>query len=570
MADKRLLNTTLVSLTSSRLRTSLLFLFSGWLAVLCAFAPPARAQVLPADTAAQKGETPTWPEDSLGRRSPRGTVEGFIEAVADEDYAKAARYLQPDTSLQDPQAGILKAQALQNLLDKSGNIIPFSWLSKEPEGHLDDQLGPNLDRVGQASLDDESFDLYVEKTTDAAGGPLWLFSSQTVQRVPLPAVDSTTAAPAPASVWPNFLEEKKWGGVAIKQWVTMLLLLVLAYLLAWALTALISFLIRYFWHKSREEPTMGIIKAFALPIRIYLTVWILVATSREAGISIIVRQAFSEMTIIAGLAAVLLLLWRLIDVITRFSSKRLTRHGNMAGISVVLFLRRAAKIALVVLGTIAVLGTFGFDVTTGIAALGIGGIALALGAQKTVENFVGSVTLIADQPIRVGDACKVGNTVGTVEQIGMRSTRLRTADRTIVTIPNGEFSSLQIENFAHRDRFRFNPILRLHYETTPDQVRALLVALRNLLTATPEVDPDPARVRFIEIGADSLNVEVFAYINTNDFNKFLEIQEELILQMMAAVAVHGRGFALPSQSLYIARDTAGLPADEARQAGPQP
>jgi MscS family membrane protein len=177
---------------------------------------------------------------------------------------------------------------------------------------------------------------------------------------------------------------------------------------------------------------------------------------------------------------------------------------------------------------------------------------------------VGSVTLIADQPIRVGDFCKVGQTLGTVEQIGMRSTRLRTNDRTIVTIPNGEFSSLQIENFAHRDRFLFAPKLRLHFSTTPAQMRSLLAELRTLLTATPKVDPDPARVRFIGIGENSLDVEVFSYILADDFNEYLEIQEDLLLRMMDLVATRGKGFALPSQTLYLDRDN-GLagPKDQA-------
>src|SRR5690606_23005857 len=135
---------------------------------------------------------------------------------------------------------------------------------------------------------------------------------------------------------------------------------------------------------------------------------------------------------------------------------------------------RAAKIAIVALGIIWILGAIGVDITTGLAALGIGGLALALGAQKTIENFVGSVTLITDQPIRVGDFCSVAGTTGTIEKIGMRSTRIRTLDRTVVTIPNGEFSSSKIENYAHRDRFWFHPVIGLRYETTPDQIRYLL------------------------------------------------------------------------------------------------
>ncbi|GAB3817804.1 mechanosensitive ion channel family protein [Pontibacter rugosus] len=532
-----------------------LLLFLLVLVNLTASALSAQAQLLPSDTSdSQEVLAPQWAEDSLGRRTPRGTVDGFIKAVAAEDYSKAAHYLniekKPRGAKQD---GAILAQALQRLLDQRGNIMPYSWISNETSGLAGDNLGPNLDRVGTATYQGETFDLFVEKTEGPEGEPIWQFSSETIQRVPLEP-EKVEDLPLTDRLLPTYLKENKWGGVPIGHWLAMVMLAALAYLIAWCITALIMFITRSLWRKAGEEHVTGILKAFALPTRLYLTIWILVASSREAGISIIVRQQFSELNIIILLVALLLLLWRLVDFITRFSEKRLTRRGNSAGISIVLFLRRSAKIAIVVFGIIAILSTFGFDVTTGLAALGIGGIALALGAQKTVENFVGSVTLIADQPIRVGDFCKVGDTVGTVEQIGMRSTRIRTNDRTIVTIPNGEFSSLKIENYTHRDRFWFHPVLGLRYETTPGQIRSILAELKALLLAHPKVSPDPARVRFVELGADSLKLEFFAYVLAKDYNEFLEIQEELILSIMDVIEEAGSGFAFPSQTLYLTRD----------------
>ncbi|WP_461489998.1 mechanosensitive ion channel family protein [Pontibacter sp. HJ8] len=521
-------------------------------------ATPAQAQEQPADTtnAIEEALETTWPADSLDRRTPRGTVNGFIEAVADENYARAALYLNLDTTLQENQDGPRLAQALQRLLDQKGHISPLSLISNEPEGRTDDNLGPNLDRVGSADINGETFDVFLEKTQGPEGGPLWLFSSQTVQRIPDSTAVVTTAITD--KVLPSFLERHKWGGVSIGHWLAMLAIALGGYLVAWGITTVLTFIIRFLWHKSTEEPTLGIIKAFALPVRLYLAALILVATSREVGISIIVRQRFSEITLIVGIVAVLLLMWQLVDVLGRFSEKLMIRRGNFSAISVVLFLRRFAKIALLILAVIAVLGTFGVDVTAGLAALGIGGIALALGAQKTVENFVGSVSLIADQPIRVGDFCKVGETTGTVEQIGMRSTRIRTNERTVVTIPNGDFSSQRIENFAHRDRYLLNPTIRLRYDTSPDQIRTILGALRSILEAHPKVALDP-RVRFIEIGADALKLEVFTYIYTQDFNEFLEIKENLMLDMMDAVSTGGTTFAFPAQTLYLTnnnRDTA--------------
>src|SRR5690606_31289040 len=286
------------------------------------------------------------------------------------------------------------------------------------------------------------------------------------------------------------------------------------------------------WRKARTDPTSGVITALSLPFRIYFALWIFVDLSERIGISIIIRQRFSGFTVIVGFIAFLIFLWSLAEFIGELSKRRMSSRGNISGVSVILFLKRAAKIAIVIFGVIAILGILGFNVTTGLAALGIGGIALALGAQKTVENFVGSVTLITDQPVRVGDFCKVGETVGTVEKIGMRSTKIRTNERTIVTIPNGDFSSEKIENYAHRDRFLFHNILGLRYETTPDQIRYVLVEVRSLLYGHPKVSPDPARIRFLEYGSSSLNLEIFSYIDTLSFDEYLEVKEDLLLRIM--------------------------------------
>ncbi|MBX0331949.1 mechanosensitive ion channel family protein [Pontibacter sp. HSC-14F20] len=528
-----------------------------WLAVilLCAIPVTGMAQEV-TEPDSVVAAAPTWPEDSLGRRSPQGTVTGFIRAVADEDYDRAALYLNLVTANDTIQDGAAVAQALQRMLDQRSKTMPRSWISQLPEGDLDDNLPPNQERVGTATVDDQHIDILLEKTEGPAGGPVWLVAAETISKVPLQEV-----APEETVIektLPGFLEDNRWGGVPAGHWMGYLLIAVAAYLLGWGMTSGLILLISYIWRKTRDEPTYGFIRAFSLPVRLYLAALLLVYLSQRLGISFVLRQRFSELTIIVGLIAVLLLLWRLVDVITNFSQRRLVDRHNMAGISIVLFLRRGAKIALVVLGVIFILDTLGFDVTTGLAALGIGGIALALGAQKTVENFVGSVTLIADQPIRVGDYCQVGDTSGTVEQIGMRSTRLRTTERTIVTIPNGDFSSQKIENFAHRDRFLFSPVLRLRYDTTPPQIQAVLRALRETLTSHPKIDKTSARVRLTEITADALKVEVFSYVLTNDFNEQLEIKEGLLLTMMDAVNTKGKGFALPVQQLLVSNDGTGI------------
>lgn len=493
--------------------------------------------------------TQEFPEDSLGRRTPRGTVSGFIRAVADQNYSRASHYLNMNEALTANEEGERLAQVLQRLLDTRGNIMPYTWISDAYTGRTDDDLAPGVDRVGIVHSDGEEIVLFVEEQTSEEG-PVWLFSAQTVETIAAIEVDEVLFV---ERILPDFLQNNLVSGVAIGQWLAIFIIGILAYFISWGIIFVFQFLISRFWRQAGTEPTSGVIRALSLPFRIYLAVWIFIALSERIGISIILRQKLSGITIIMGIIAFIIFLWSLTNFISDFSRKKMSARGNVSGVSVVLFLKRAAKIGIGVLGAIAILSILGIDVTAGLAALGIGGIALALGAQKTVENFVGSVTLITDQPVRVGDFCKVGDIVGTVEQIGMRSTKIRTNERTIVTIPNRDFASEKIENFAHRDRFLFTTLLQLRYETTPDQLRFLLVEIQTLLYSHPKLSPNP-RVRFLQLGTSSLDLEIWSYVSTFSFDEYLEVKEDLLLRIMDVVANSGTDFAFPSQTLYLGRD----------------
>ena len=540
------------------------FLFS--LIIILQLGSPVKlkAQIPELQPEAETSEEPTWPEDPLERRTPRSSVAGFISAVAQKDYFEAGEYFKiPEGEVEEDQSAAL-AKQLEILLNQRGQMMPYSWLSSDIEGRLDDDLPNHLERVGTISTSRESFDLLLEKVEGPAGGPLWLFSDQTIQYIEeLSALEEDILLLN--RVMPEILQQYDFWGATVGQWLAILLLAAFSYILAWLIIHFFLYIIPLVWKRARTEPTSGVLKAFALPVKLYLSVWLFVMLSQEIGISIILRQRFSGITVIIGLLAFMILLWRLSEFLGNFSTNRMSSRGNISGVSVALFLKRAAKIAIIAFGIIAILGAIGVDVTTGLAALGIGGIALALGAQKTIENFVGSVTLITDQPIRVGDFCKVGDTLGTVEKIGMRSTRIRTLARTVVTIPNGEFSSSKIENYAHRDKFWFNTVIGLRYETTPDQIRFLLVELRSILYAHPMVTSDTARVRFIELGSDSINLEIFTYIKVTTFDEYLEVKEDLLLRIMNIVGESGSGFAFPSQTIYFGKDT-GLSKEKSKTA----
>jgi MscS family membrane protein len=224
-------------------------------------------------------------------------------------------------------------------------------------------------------------------------------------------------------------------------------------------------------------------------------------------------------------------------------------------------------ISLVILLYLAIYaaGYIGIPIAPLVTGLGVGGLAIALAVRPTLENIIGGLTLFADRPLRVGDFCAYGDKVGTVEEIGLRSTRMRSLDRTVVTIPNAEFSNMQLINYARRDRMLYKVILQLRYETEPDQLRFVLERLRRMLLGHPRVTDDPARARFLDFDAYSLNIEIFAYVNSSDWGEYLGIREDLNLRIIDIVNEAGTGFAFPSQTLYFGRD-AGLDAEKGQHA----
>jgi MscS family membrane protein len=220
---------------------------------------------------------------------------------------------------------------------------------------------------------------------------------------------------------------------------------------------------------------------------------------------------------------------------------RLVERRHARAVATVPLGRRSIKVFVAVIAVIAALQNFGFNVTGLIAGLGVGGLAVALAAQKTVENLFGSVSLVADQPVRVGDVCRFGDTVGTVEDIGLRSTRIRTIDRTLVTVPNAQFSTLALENLSRRDRMPVRATVTLPPGTNAERVRVVLAALHDMIVADPKVDADSARVRFVRMGADKLELELFAYVRTSRWEEFVALREQIFLRALEVVGGSGVG-----------------------------
>jgi MscS family membrane protein len=226
---------------------------------------------------------------------------------------------------------------------------------------------------------------------------------------------------------------------------------------------------------------------------------------------------------------------------------------------------RLASLAILLVLIIFAADFFGIPLTPVLAGLGVGGVAIALAVRPTLENIIGGITLFADKPIRIGNFCRFGDEYGTVEEIGLRSTRLRKLDDTLVTVPNADFSQRELTNYARRRCWLYETTLGLRYETTPEQLRYVMSKLREMLIGHPKVSPESLHVRFHNFGAYSLDLNLFAYLRTRDWLDHLAIREDINLRVIDIVKEAGTGFALPSQTAYLGRDS-GLDIERGQQA----
>ena len=213
---------------------------------------------------------------------------------------------------------------------------------------------------------------------------------------------------------------------------------------------------------------------------------------------------------------------------------------------------RVAKVGILAIAAVAVLSDLGYPVASLIAGLGIGGLALALAAQKTVENLFGAFSIGVDQPFRVGDTVKVEDFIATVERIGLRSTRFRTQDRTIVTIPNGKLADSRIESYTARDRMRLATVIGLAYGTTEGQLREVLDGFARVLRQQPKLFPEGDTVLLRGLGASSLDIEVACWFMTEDYGEFQAIRQEVLLGFLGVVERAGTSLAFPTQTLHVA------------------
>jgi MscS family membrane protein len=515
--------------------------------VLLAASVPASAQIFGKPVIGPAAPTPTpaaAPE--VAPDSPRSAVAEFIGLTRAGKYAEAARFL--DLPAQLAGRGPELARKLKLVLDQD-LWIDLEKVSPLPPGHREDGLPPELEEIGTITGANGKPEPVRLVRKDRTESPIWVFSRTTVARVPewyaalenreiLDHVPLPLLRPGPRQLlWWQWLAAvalfvPAWWGGKLLGWVSRKGLLRIA----------------------RRTPTPWD-EALLLRMRGPFTLgWMLVIL--RAGLPFLglylPAEAFALQVLKAG--AIGTFFWAVLRTIT-VSGEVLAGApwavANAGARSALEFSVRFGRLFVIGMGVLAALAALGLPVNNVLAGVGIGGIAIAFAAQKTVENFFGAISIGVDQPLRVGDFVRVSGVEGTVENIGLRSTRIRTLDRTLVTIPNGKLADMQIESFAERDRIRLAATLTLQYGTTSAQLREVISGIEALLRAHPKIWPDTVVVRFLAFADSSLNVELMAWFQTTDVAEFREIRQEVLLGIMEVVERTGASFAFPTRTVHL-------------------
>jgi len=502
-------------------------------------APPASAPNAPNAAAAQ----PAPLTDALGRSTPRGTVRGFLDAARGGDNARAAQYL--DTRRSDA------AELAHKLFVVLDARLPARLLriSDEPEGS--DPVAPNREIVGTIEGGSGSADVVLERVQrPGEATPIWLISTPTI------AAAVSQYDEIANSRWngvvPTLLIRTRLGGLRVVDILSILAGLPLLYFATILLNRALTPLVGLGFRKADSRPRNILPASARLLLVVIAGRWL----SSALPLSLAVRQVFSMLATLIIIATIARLVMLSTGELERHVLGRIAPSHRPAAESLVRLLRRGADLLILFAAVIAVLLTFGVDPTPALAGLGVGGIAVALAAQKTLENVIAGASIIFDQAVRVGDFLKMGDVQGTVDHIGLRSTRIRTLDRTVVSVPNSQIANVSLETISARDKFWFHPVVGLVYETSPEQLHQVVDNVRQLLTEHPAVDPVSVRVRFFRLGAFSLDVDVFAYLLARDWNHFMEIQEQLLFSITDIISRAGTSIAFPSQTTYVANASA--------------
>lgn len=493
---------------------------------------------------------PAAPVDPLRRETPRSAVEGLLRCTEREDFACVARYLQSPADQQiDPLQLAREFPALHSKYKGS-----IATLSDEPEGRIEEGLEPDEQRAGVIQIGGKTTPVILTRVDHPKYGKIWLVSSETVAQIPQLYAEVQSEGPTLAErVIPGPLNHQHLLGMSLAQWLAWLLSIPVSWALAWVLALVLS-VPRRVWRAVRKVPIKLIWETnLGPPIRCVLAIVIHGIFVYLLDPPLLYREYYFRF-----LAALLVgcFAWLVSGIADHGFEHEVNRRrtSGRGGESVVLLVQRVIRIVLLIIAFVAALALLGVNVKTTLAGLGIGGLAIALGAQRTLENLIGGVSLLMDKVVHAGDFCEIGGKLGTVEDIGLRSIRVRTLDQNLLVVPNSMLATMQFQNMKARPKLLISQNFSLRIETSADQLRSVLDGVQRMLDEHPWVEPGTSRIRVDDVSTGAFNMELWAYIKTGDWAEFTGIRQDVILKMVEIIEASGTRLAAPTRLTYVSRD----------------
>lgn len=480
-------------------------------------------------------------EEKVAPDSPRASLTEYFRWVRAGDYTRAARYL--ELTGVSPSDGPLLAKRLQDVLDRH-LWIELDTLSPASHGNEDDGLAIDREDLGSVpGAAGKPEPVIIVRRTDKDGAR-WVFAASTVSHI-----DS----------WYEHLENRwllehlpKWalrvGPHELRWWqcIALVPLLFVAWCLSFAINRLAWVLIKGWLPEHGAETARKLHGPAKLAWTIVAAYALLPWLSLYEPADEFVRRGLSAAFLVAFFWA----LWKAVELSQHAVGSALWAKSSPTSASILTFGARVGKLVVAAFAFVAVLAELGYPVASIITGLGIGGIALALAAQKTVENLFGAFSLAVDQPFREGDTVTVDSITGTVETIGLRSTRIRTVERSLITIPNGKLAEMRIETLSARDRLRLYFVIGLAH-TDGATLSKIVHGIEALLRASALLVPDSASVRLIALTDSAMNIEVAAMLQTTDNAVFLAARQGFLLDIVELVEREEAALAHPVSSIQL-------------------
>jgi MscS family membrane protein len=489
--------------------------------------------------------------DALGRNTPNGTVFGFLEAARNSRYREAAQYLQMSADVRAANGPQL-ARQLYSLME-SAFVERVGVISSHIEGSHQIGVPRDRQRIGVFRINGSDTNVDLVRVPDPISGEIWLFSSQVVSEIPDLFVQVESGE---AEVGRSHLQiVRRFLGTPSRRLLALFSLIPAALALGWLAAQLLRAIVRISpWR--RVTFTNEALKSLTSPVTLILAVVVYQLGVYLLGIPVLTRLHYQRIIGSFLVLGVAWLIFRFINVWSRQARARTLGSSDFRSGSIILLGQRISKVLVVVVAGLLTLSILGVDVTAALAGLGIGSIALAFAAQKTLENLLGGISILGDEVVRIGELCRVGDREGTVQDISLRSTRIRTVEGTVLSVPNGELANMNLENISRCNKSLFRETFGLRQETRPERLRSLLSDISSLLRRHPKVETEHSFwVRLVGFREGGPEIQIHCHVLTSNLEQFLAIREELLLRIMELITSAGTELAIPARALYMTDNT---------------